>query len=626
MLLPHILEKLAYQKEDKPAQETHFDQIIFTSRLFNEHFRLGITQDDYRDWKRDWERRNTRYQHVDLDVDAPPASLARQNGPSTLSTFVETISSDDAASRILLKNGALDYLPEPVSLVLDLDVDYDRVGRIWEVVNSSLTPYDSEDFIQGIFNPWHMIFFSFSKSHSSNSIIPSIALQIADRYPCYKTVLTEVIANHLTIFSQRPKLQFRRLIYDPFPLFELSEANITICLHDIDQCRDEVLQQEIYEIIGEYTRSSRRLPLRWFVYGIGPKSLQSILSDPDWPIGRCFHHEPIVKEHSNFKTPFLSLKQEFALIRQKFTHLPEMHTAHWPPDKIVRDISTIAAENRGLVSFILHFVGDERANNPQGRLEYCMETVYNLVSAGKGNPNQLLDHFYRRLLSNIDPDQLSMSLRIIGFIIVFQYIQVGRSTEPIFISNFLGLSKTQFLLPLQELRPVLDIPYPHSHGADRPLLIHHSSFEDFIMDPRRSGKNCLRDGDVYYDVAARAFYWLGLPSSELLPKLSWNPLPEWDLDYYTDNKSAGDHLWLRHMAMDITRFSRNVIVKACLRTPESYIPQLIKQIRSLDYDEVTGPRWKPHLDYPHDISKSKVFARWLHRHDSENPWIAHVGT
>ncbi|KAJ3565535.1 hypothetical protein NP233_g7568 [Leucocoprinus birnbaumii] len=597
MLLVPLEKDQSLWVADNSRHATRFDQILFISAAFEQTIPFASSQNE----------------------DQCPAARSLSPRPLRLSAFVKERRTSDAVSGFLRKHGAIDHdaFPSQQSLtgsdvrrLMSIRAERERGGVVWyppvPCGNESLLSADSV-YPHAVSSGLSDVFFSFSTSDhhdGSCTLVPSIAYQIAEKLPRYKLALLTILANNPAIFSQNLRIQFRYLISHPFrTLFTASDSSpetITIFLHALDRCQSKNIQREICELIVDQARCSHHFPLNWILYGLDP----SFGSNADWPLGRGLDHELVAHEADISKNTLHVLQKEFSFIRQKFGYELGSHMPLWPPAQWLRDIAIVLSGDPGSISFIIHFVSDVLASDPRGRLEQCMELIYGFSAAGNTNRSQLLDAFYNHLLSDISHEDRIDALSIVSLI----FREGTRISSPIELSNFLGISKKRFYKSLRSLHSVVEVPLLQPVTQPSPSL-RHSSFRVFLLDPRRSGKNCLRDGDIHFHVAARCLTWL----SESLDRLVDSPFP-WD---------PHPPIFRRGIAQALKAASGAYIVNACLQTPEHLIPLLIKQFKVFDFNKIIGEDriFHPNLPASLDIRRSTAFSRWLYRHDPKHLWL-----
>lgn len=187
--------------------------------------------------------------------------------------------------------------------------------------------------------------------------------------------------------------------------------------------------------------------------------------------------------------------------------------------KFARDIKTALTQighpehssgksvtSSGLFAFastVVKFVGDKYHDDPQGQLDICIRFLGGHEAPGAVNPLHALDLLYRQILSKVPNDILPTTMRILGLSVLYSDTQLPAQYQ----ANFL-LNRSIFYRSLQQLHSVIDIP-PANDASHRSLHFYHTSFGDYLVDPRRSGTFSINRPVVYYDVAIHSLKWHG---------------------------------------------------------------------------------------------------------------------
>jgi hypothetical protein len=74
------------------------------------------------------------------------------------------------------------------------------------------------------------------------------------------------------------------------------------------------------------------------------------------------------------------------------------------------------------------------------------------------------------------------------------------------LCNFFRLDQQAFYKAVRGLCSVMSIPEPKDAIVSQ-LQFHHTSFQDFLFNPNRSGKFVMGEQKVLEDILPLAFYW-----------------------------------------------------------------------------------------------------------------------
>lgn len=251
--------------------------------------------------------------------------------------------------------------------------------------------------------------FFFSRANERdkpNTVVPTLAYQLAIHFPDYRRLLTDRIAYDPTILQKTLRAQFKRLIIEPFSTLQVLGHPVTrapplILLDGLDECQGVAAQCEIVEMIGEAVRSKQDLPLLWLVCSRPEPHLKHIFSRPDYGIG-CLREELLIDAGTRDDVD-LYLRDGFAKLRADFR---EVVNLHWPSNSQFERISKITSGLFVLASTIMKYLGDPVYANPNARLTSLLEFMFNAHKIGIKNPLKALDLFYSNILSSVADDVL----------------------------------------------------------------------------------------------------------------------------------------------------------------------------------------------------------------------------
>lgn len=336
-----------------------------------------------------------------------------------------------------------------------------------------------------------------------DTVIPTLAFQLASGHHHYKGVISQRLADDPSILSKNRRTQFRKLIIEPFQyLMSQNKASTTepllIIIDGLDECKGQEAQREFIKLIGDHTRSVDEFPLFWMICSRPESHLKSLLANPHWPI-TCQREELVIDDTEAQQDAMRILRSEFDKIR----HDNEDRLGiDWPSEADLRLIAVAASGHLGFASFIIRFIDDKEYNDPDGQLQVCLRFLGGSSMPGAINPLHALDLLYHRILSDIPADVLPTTKRILGICIVYPNSPLSARD----LAIFLGLDRDPFYRSVQQLHSVLFIPVASS-AASANIRFYHASFSDFLRDPFRSGGFSLNTAAVHHDVAVRSLRW-----------------------------------------------------------------------------------------------------------------------
>ncbi|KAJ3567306.1 hypothetical protein NP233_g6450 [Leucocoprinus birnbaumii] len=322
----------------------------------------------------------------------------------------------------------------------------------------------------------------FSRSNASRDdpqrVFPSIAYQILTQCEAFANIIDARITKDLALTTKSLTTQFEELIVGPLSQINLASNGLVgrvIILDGLDECRGTAEQCEIIKIITA-SASNRTTPFRWFITSrpedpiirtMNSPSIASIVSHIELPVSRKIDHEILVY-----------LTDEFTKIRESHG-LPDS----WPSEAT---LALLVERGAGLwiyVSTIIRFINDENSFGPEDQLRIVLEFVENVSNkVGQDNPLAEMDFFYTLIMQRI-PLNIRTTVRKILLINSLDYHVLG-------IVNTLGLSTEQFRRSCASIKSVMELRGSSPDNMD--FYFYHTSFNDFITSPSRSGELCIK--------------------------------------------------------------------------------------------------------------------------------------
>ncbi|KAF5344160.1 hypothetical protein D9756_011413 [Leucocoprinus leucothites] len=337
-------------------------------------------------------------------------------------------------------------------------------------------------------------------------IIPSLAYQLAVRFPAYKGIITRLLTNEPSIFDKSLHTQFTKMIIEPLSRLdsELETSHPIIMLLDgLDECRGDQAQQTLVELIGSFSAIGHalHLPFVWI-----------ITSRPEWQIVSAFSKVErlgyLWKEELPIDTFEARgdvanfLRDGFERIRTHYADAFSPKTV-WPTKEQFTVIRFYASGLFVFASTVLDFVGDGEVGDPVLQLDLCLEFFKGTHLSPAGNPLDPLESLYSGILGSIHHKALPTTLQILS---VLRFSKAAFSAQT--IANFLGLNQATFYGSLRRLYSVLVIPQPQDAGRTS-LQIRHASFEGFLdgmLESRALGPSLC---DINANICKACIRWLG---------------------------------------------------------------------------------------------------------------------
>ena len=293
-------------------------------------------------------------------------------------------------------------------------------------------------------------------------VIRTLAFQLADFIPTFAAKLATRIERSPQIITSHLDIQFQQLIVEPLAeiIPELDIGPVIIVLDAFDECG---------------TAETRKGLLRTLSEGLSrvPKTFRLLIASRDEPDIRTIlsrlnvdvRDAPIGDEStSDIKLLF---QQRLANNADAFVHhrLPP----NWPGGPVIQQLVTLSG---GLFIWAATTILFIESGFPEERLK-------RVLSAPADSPSHAaLDHLYRIALTHpfnsYDKGELNVVHSVVGAIVVAR----EQLTEEQ-LCDLLGLDSGKVQVVLSRLQPVL------RGGHGRPVQVLHTSFTDFLCDPKR---------------------------------------------------------------------------------------------------------------------------------------------
>lgn len=388
-------------------------------------------------------------------------------------------------------------------------------GRDWDMiwlmgpagVGKSAVAQTTAEYCQEIGRLGASFFFSrLNNCTDPDAVIPTLAYRLAANHQGYRNAVTRVIADDRSILDKTLRVQFKKLIVDPFRSLIIQNPLITqepllIVIDGLDECDGEDAQCEFVKLVGEYVRLTNPSPLLWMVCSRPEWHLKRVFSGTDFSVG-CMHLELTVDAAVDKQDVYRILKDGFKEIHKKYFW--DLHGAEadkpWPTEAQLQQLADKAGGLPILASTILRFTDDSDTGDPEGQLKVCLSFLGNLRTPNAASPLHALDLLYRQIMSGVPLAILPVTKRILAFCLFCPHTSRHADVDAQTLANLLDLDQSTFYRALRKLHSVLEIP--HAELAHKePLKLIHASFGDFLRDETRSGKFAIDEAQAKLDVA-----------------------------------------------------------------------------------------------------------------------------
>ena len=333
------------------------------------------------------------------------------------------------------------------------------------------------------------------------NIFPTLAYQLACRYPTFRQHIIREIKQDLTVASNSLTSQLEKLIVGP-----LSSSNISciIVVDALDECIDDQPASAILSVLGRHVK--QLLSVRFFITGRPEPRIRTGFRLPLLePLTQIFLlHE--VKLSNVDKDIRLYLQEKLTGISKRRSDLDLSDP--WPCGE---DLTALTKKSSGLFIFastLVRFIESEH-HEPNERLQLIITSSDNTANEGRAGIDSLYTQILVHAFSDVEDPTFFTNLRRVLGAVVLALNPLSR----VQIAGILGVSKSLVARSLRHLHSVLLVP----HEESKEIRVFHKSFPDFLQDRDRcSNPRFFIDSAIHHvDIA--------LDCLELLKELKPNP-------------------------------------------------------------------------------------------------------
>ncbi|KAJ3564218.1 hypothetical protein NP233_g8438 [Leucocoprinus birnbaumii] len=332
------------------------------------------------------------------------------------------------------------------------------------------------------------------------TVIPSLAYQIAFYCSEYKSIVAQAIMDDPQLLRKAMHVQFKRLIVEPFSRLQAERhASVRrpylVVLDGLDECAGLRSQCELVKLISELVRLKRGFPVIWLLCSRPEAHLRHAFARTP----ECGHLKLLLDEGSRDDVERY-LRDSLAAIKDEN---PDIVPLDWPSEDQVKIILHVASGLFVIASVAIRYIDDPAAVlvNPVERLNALFAYLKHSASVGITSPLAALDLIYLQILRDV-PSEIFPSTRRILMHAAFRFsyaTHVIPEYPPLSAQaacNLLQFNQSTFYGALRHLHSVLEVP-PPEEAAEKPLKFYHTSFHDFLLDSNRSGSFTLLLQDVF---------------------------------------------------------------------------------------------------------------------------------
>ena len=311
----------------------------------------------------------------------------------------------------------------------------------------------------------------FEDRRNLHLIIPTLAVQLARKYPRFRSAFIQLVQSDPEIVHESLYNQMKNLMAQP--LIE-STISTVIVIDALDECKDKEPASAILSVLGQFVAEVPNI--KFFITG-----------RPESRIREGFRLPLLMEATDIFVLHEVEPSQVNNDIRVFFRHsFLELKRyrrglGDWPSEEQVNLLCERAA---GLFVHAVATFGfiDEKNNSPKKQLDRLLQSQKSSILEGKTKfkANAILDSLYTSILKEAyggdDPENDPRVRSILGAVVL-----AANPLSPSTIATLLGFELEEVLPLLSSLHSLLIL----QDDPDHPVRPFHKSFPDFIVDPTR---------------------------------------------------------------------------------------------------------------------------------------------
>ncbi|CUA69797.1 Transcription initiation factor TFIID subunit 5 [Rhizoctonia solani] len=309
-------------------------------------------------------------------------------------------------------------------------------------------------------------------------IIPSIAYQLAQRFPQFCYALCKKIQSSPDALEGGPSSQFESLIVNALEDRQVREelpASTVIVIDALDECEDATSTRQILDAL---LAKSEGLPIKFVVSSRPEAAIRDRMEKND---RRLVLHELDKKEVQTDIKAYL--REELAPIK--------------PSDAEIEQLAERAGVPFIYAATVIRYIGcDDFGINPRGRLKNVLETPKK-----SRNQTEEIDELYATILEAAIGNRKLEEMEREDMMLVLNTVVCAKS--PLTVDSLNGLLKLDSIervkAALRPLRSVLHVTSPNMT-----VTTLHASFPDYLTDSSRSGNSMWHcDAAVHHQLLAQ---------------------------------------------------------------------------------------------------------------------------
>ena len=311
----------------------------------------------------------------------------------------------------------------------------------------------------------------FTGRSNLRAILPTLAFQLAYKYPHFRGELLQVLKAHPDVGQGSLCSQMEMLVVGPL---ETTNISTLIIIDALDECKDEEPASAILSVLSRYVD---KIPhVKFFITGRPEPRIRSGFRLPSLrPITEVFRLHDVARSSvdRDIKLYFRTQLMDIAKSRSDCDF-----TEDWPSSSDIDVLCTKAAGLFVYASTVVKFVAF-RYQTPTEQLEQIISLPQNTAYEGRAGVDLLYTQILEQAAVDISTVQNDGKIYSCFKTVVGAVLLVYNSLSVKALSDLLRLSNIS--TTLHSLHSVLLIP----ESPEDPICTFHKSFPDFLTDPVR---------------------------------------------------------------------------------------------------------------------------------------------
>ena len=310
----------------------------------------------------------------------------------------------------------------------------------------------------------------FEDRSNIQAIFPTLAFQLAYRYPQFREELLQVLRADPGIGRESLCSQMEKVIVGPFKAARISTL---IIIDALDECKDKEPASAILSILSRYVDE---IPgVKFFITGRPEPPIRSGFRLTSLrPITEVLrlHNVERSSVDSDIKLFFRTQLSDIAKTRSDCDLAED-----WPGSSTINSLCEKAAGFFIYASTVIKFVSS-KSRMPAKQLDQIISLPRNTAYEGRSGIDLLYIQVLEQAVDDVgaeDDDEIYSRFRTVVGVVMLVFNPLSASA----LSDLLGVSSIS--TTLRSLHSLLLVP----EGTDDPIRTFHKSFPDFLMDPKR---------------------------------------------------------------------------------------------------------------------------------------------